>query len=55
VDETVVSEGDVEAKLRAAVGGALPDIVIDATGSNRSMSNAFGYIAPTGRLVDLFV
>ena len=31
--------------------GNLPDVVIDATGSNVSMSNAFGYVAPTGRLV----
>ena len=31
--------------------GHLPDVVIDATGNNGSMSNAFGYIAHGGRLV----
>jgi threonine dehydrogenase-like Zn-dependent dehydrogenase len=31
--------------------GHLPDVVIDATGSSASMSNAFGLIAPGGRLV----
>ena len=31
--------------------GDLADVVIDATGSNVSMSNAFGYVAPTGRLI----
>jgi threonine dehydrogenase-like Zn-dependent dehydrogenase len=32
-------------------GGDLPDVVIDATGNAKSMSSAFGYVAPTGRLV----
>lgn len=42
----------VEQDLRDATGGNLPDVVIDATGSNGSMSNAFGYVAPGGgRLV----
>jgi alcohol dehydrogenase len=40
VHETIESIGDVRA-----------DVVLDATGSNASMSNAFGYVAPTGRLV----
>ena len=31
--------------------GHLPDVVIDATGSIASMSNAFGYITHAGRLV----
>src|SRR4051812_9248729 len=37
--------------LRDRTDGWLPDVVIDATGNNTSMSNAFGYVAPTGRLV----
>jgi 2-desacetyl-2-hydroxyethyl bacteriochlorophyllide A dehydrogenase len=42
---------DVVGQLRALHGGDLPDVVIDATGHNGSMSAAFGYVAPTGRLV----
>ena len=41
----------VEADLRSVTDGHLPDVVIDATGSNASMSAAFGYVAPGGRLV----
>jgi alcohol dehydrogenase len=37
--------------LREAAGGHLPEVVIDATGSCASMSNAFGLIAHGGRLV----
>ena len=37
--------------LRGILDGDLPDVVIDATGNNASMSAAFGLIAPTGRLV----
>src|SRR5262249_17495573 len=48
----VVSERFVE-DLRDLTDGSLPDVVIDATGSNVSMSSAFGYVAPTGRLVFL--
>jgi 2-desacetyl-2-hydroxyethyl bacteriochlorophyllide A dehydrogenase len=51
VDETVVLSDNVVDDLRRLTDGALPDVVIDATGSNVSMSNAFGYVAPTGRLV----
>ncbi|MCA1686808.1 MAG: zinc-binding dehydrogenase [Planctomycetia bacterium] len=45
-----LTEG-VEKDLRAVTEGHLPDVVIDATGSSASMSNAFGYVAPGGRLV----
>lgn len=48
---TVKLGDNVEKDLRDVTNGDLPDVVIDATGSNKSMSNAFGYIAPTGRLV----
>jgi alcohol dehydrogenase len=51
VDETVLLGSEVEADLRRVTDGSLPDIVIDATGSNVSMSNAFAYVAPTGKLV----
>jgi alcohol dehydrogenase len=51
VDDTVVVSDSVEKDLRALTDGALPDVVIDATGNNLSMSSAFGYVAPTGRLV----
>ena len=43
---------DVEAAVRDATGGHLADVVIDATGSSRSMAAAFGYVASGGgRLV----
>jgi alcohol dehydrogenase len=51
VDETIVLSENVEQCLGRVTDGNLPDVVIDATGSNVSMSNAFGYVAPTGRLV----
>ncbi len=51
VDETIVLGDTVEQDIRRVTNGDNPDVVIDATGSNVSMSNAFGYVAPTGRLV----
>jgi alcohol dehydrogenase len=51
VDATVLLTELVDDDLRQVTGGNLPDVVIDATGNNVSMSNAFGYVAPTGRLV----
>ncbi len=51
VDETLVLSDQTEQDLRRVTAGSNPDVVIDATGSNVSMSNAFGYVAPTGRLV----
>jgi alcohol dehydrogenase len=51
VDETILSSERLLEELRAATDGNLPDVVIDATGSNQSMSDAFCYVAPTGRLV----
>lgn len=50
---TVLSRGDgseLEA-LKDLTDGTLPTVVIDATGSNKSMSNALNYVAFTGRLV----
>jgi 2-desacetyl-2-hydroxyethyl bacteriochlorophyllide A dehydrogenase len=51
VDETILLTDQIEQDLRRVTDGNLPDVVIDATGSNVSMSSAFGFIAPTGRLV----
>ena len=53
IDLTIVSKGDGSEleKLRELTGGALAPVVIDATGSNKSMSNALNYVSHTGRLV----
>ncbi|HEU5117540.1 MAG TPA: zinc-binding alcohol dehydrogenase family protein [Isosphaeraceae bacterium] len=51
VEHTVLLSDNLEADLRALTDGHLPDVVIDATGHNVSMSNAFGLVAPGGRLV----
>lgn len=51
VEHTVVLSEHLEADLRALTDGHLPDVVIDATGHNGSMSGAFALVAPGGRLV----
>ena len=51
VDHTIQLGDNVIQDLRDVTDGALPDVVIDATGNNVSMSNAFEFVAPTGRLV----
>ena len=51
VDETVVLSDQVERDLRGVNEGELFDVVIDATGNHVSMGHAFGYVAPTGRLI----
>jgi alcohol dehydrogenase len=51
VDETILLSERVADDLRHVTDGNGADVVIDATGSSVSMSNAFGYVAPTGRLV----
>ncbi len=48
---TVQLSENLEKDLRDLTEGHLPEVVIDATGSAVSMSNAFGLIAPGGRLV----
>jgi threonine dehydrogenase-like Zn-dependent dehydrogenase len=40
-----------EAKLREAFGGEMPTAVFDATGSSRSMHQAFQYVAHGGKLI----
>jgi 2-desacetyl-2-hydroxyethyl bacteriochlorophyllide A dehydrogenase len=51
VEHTIKTSENLENDLRAVTDGHLPDVVIDATGSSASMSNAFGLIAHAGRLV----
>ena len=51
VPYTIQLSDAIEKDLRDATDGHLPDVVIDATGHNGSMSNAFGYVAHGGRLV----
>jgi 2-desacetyl-2-hydroxyethyl bacteriochlorophyllide A dehydrogenase len=53
VDHTVMSRGDGSEleRLKELTDGALPTVVIDATGSARSMSNAPNYVAHTGKLI----
>lgn len=53
VDYTIVSRGDGSelSRLQEITGGQLADVVIDATGSNKSMSSALQYCAFGGRLV----
>ena len=46
-----LDNAEIQTRLRDLTDGHLPDVVIDATGSSVSMSNAFGLIAPGGRLV----
>jgi alcohol dehydrogenase len=51
VDHAIKLSETVVQDLRDVTEGALPDVVIDATGNHHSMSDAFGFVAPTGRLV----
>src|SRR5687767_6005975 len=53
VDHTVVSRGDGSelAALQTLTNGQLADVVIDATGSHKSMSGALNFCAYGGRLV----
>jgi alcohol dehydrogenase len=53
VDHTVQvqSDGSEMEQILAITSGALPTVVIDATGSTRSMCNAFNFVGHTGRLV----
>lgn len=53
VDHTIVARGDgsEQAALEEVTGGQLADVVVDATGSHKSMSNALNYCTFGGRLV----
>jgi 2-desacetyl-2-hydroxyethyl bacteriochlorophyllide A dehydrogenase len=45
------SDGSELKELERLTDGALPTLVIDATGNPKSMCNAFNYVGHTGRLV----
>ena len=53
VDHTIHARGEAEimTALETITGGQLADVVVDATGSHKSMSAALGYCAYGGRLV----
>jgi 2-desacetyl-2-hydroxyethyl bacteriochlorophyllide A dehydrogenase len=51
VHHTITLSETMDKDLRDVTDGHLPDVVIDATGSSSSMSNAFGLVAPGGKLV----
>jgi alcohol dehydrogenase len=53
VKHTILSKGDGAEleELKKVTGGALAQVVIDATGSNKSMSSALNFVGFTGRLV----
>ena len=53
VDHTILSQGDGTEpdELKRLTDGALAAVVIDATGSNQSMSHALHYAGHTGRVV----
>jgi 2-desacetyl-2-hydroxyethyl bacteriochlorophyllide A dehydrogenase len=51
VHHTLTPDGSEVARLEELGNGHLPTLVIDATGSVKSMSNAFNYIGHTGRMV----
>lgn len=52
VDFTIQAmAGDVMEQLREITSGDMPTVVIDATGSQRAINNAFQYMAHSGRYV----
>jgi 2-desacetyl-2-hydroxyethyl bacteriochlorophyllide A dehydrogenase len=53
VTDTLLAKGDGSEleKLKELTDGTLAQLVIDATGSNKSMSNALSYASHTGRVV----
>lgn len=54
VRETLLSTGDFDADVKAfteLTGGKLGNVVVDATGSAKSMSSAYHYVGFAGRLV----
>ncbi|MBI2925106.1 MAG: zinc-binding alcohol dehydrogenase family protein [Verrucomicrobia bacterium] len=55
IADTILTQGDGEElkALRALTDGRLADVVVDATGSNKSMSHALNYCTFAGRLVYL--
>ncbi len=50
-DFAILANEQAEENIKAAFGGNLPTVVLDATGNKQSMHNAFNYPAAGGRLV----
>lgn len=48
---TITGDGSELETLKELTDGVLPTIVIDATGSNKSMSNSMNYVGFTGKLI----
>jgi alcohol dehydrogenase len=44
-------KGETEAQIRSCFNGALPSIVLDATGSKQSMQRTFSYAAHGGKII----
>ena len=53
VPDTILAKGDGSElqRILELTGGELPHVVVDATGSNKSMANALNYVGFAGRLV----
>jgi 2-desacetyl-2-hydroxyethyl bacteriochlorophyllide A dehydrogenase len=53
IPDTILARGDGDElkRLSELTGGQLADVVVDATGSNKSMGHALNYCAFAGRLV----
>ena len=51
IEHTLLPHADLVDQLQTCCEGHLPDVVIDATGSEESMSRSFSWVAPKGRLV----
>ena len=51
VDHTIVADEEAFKTIEDLTDGDMPTVVFDATGSPRSMCNAFNYVAHTGKLV----
>ncbi len=53
IEHTILTNGDGSEldKLKSITGDALPEVVVDATGSSQSMSHALHYVGFAGRLV----
>lgn len=53
IEHSILSKGDGSEleTLKQLTDGALASIVVDATGSNKSMSNALNFVSHTGKLV----
>lgn len=51
IDKLIDARGDALAQVKAQLGGELPTLVFDCTGSAKSMRGAFDYVAHGGSLV----